>query len=75
MKGREIEEALSFGILGSKRLLNIFCGVVLDDVFFGGRMGGGTLLKKRCLKGRKFRNLRRQGIHLNNHQSDVCAAL
>ena len=34
VKGHEIEEALSFGILGSKRLLNIFCGVVLDDVFF-----------------------------------------
>ena len=76
MKGHEIEEALSFEILDSKGLLNIFCGVVLDDVFFGGRMGGGTLLKKRCLKGRKFRNLRRQGKQQHNHQSGVqfCAA-
>ena len=34
MKGHEIEEALSFEILDSKGLLNIFCGVVLDDVFY-----------------------------------------
>ena len=33
MKWHEIEEALSFEILDSKGLLNIFCGVVLDDVF------------------------------------------
>ena len=46
MKGHEIEEALSFGILGSKGLLNIFCGVVLDDVFF--KRGGWE--EGRCLK-------------------------
>ena len=46
MKGHEIEEALSFEILDSKGLLNIFCGVVLDDVFF--KRGGWE--EGRCLK-------------------------
>ena len=53
-------------------------GVGLEDVCYKRGEGwvGWTLLKKRCLKGRKFRNLRRQGKQQHNHQSGVqfCAA-